>query len=475
MKRKKKGIFPFRYITKLKKTNVKQLNVFFIIIGFLSIFRIAIFFFYIAIEGQYLRPDSELYMKLANNIINNQVFSESIQPPFKLDFFRTPGFPFFLALLKYLDIGSPQWIAFWQELIYGFCLWFFYRYSISIFGKIISRISLLFLFLEPSGIAYPKLILSETLFLPFLIVSLLLIGYYLQKVKWHYLILSGFIMGIGTLIRPALLYFPILIFITLIAFDLHSKRRWLHASLFLLIMAITVSPWYVRNYQNSGKLFFSGQYHSMLAYWHVPFVWESAKGIPILEGQRTMLKRVHTIKEQYKKNNGHPLPEVEVYKVQEDIALKELVKYPTEYCLQWFYGFLKTSMGVNLTTVYQTLKFDSGRMDILHIQEVKFYKKIWKYLKSQDKLILFVLVLRVLIAFFALLGALAIIKRKDCFLWIIMLTNFYFILLPGPMGLPRFRFPVEVFWFIQAYLGFIWVCQVLPRCSITLKDQLETI
>ncbi len=436
---------------------------YFLIVGLLLFARIGLFIYFIAIDGQYLRPDSELYLTLANNLLEHHVFSGSLQVPFEIHSHRTPGFPFFLATLKYLGVSNPYWIVFWQEFIYLFSSWLFYHYSQPLFGKKIAQIGLLFLLLEPSGIAYPKLILSETLFLPFIISGLLLIGFYLQKLKWQYLAFSGFILGIGMIIRPALMYFPIIIFFTLIIFDFRSKQRWVHSVLFLLTVMITISPWVVRNYQQTDSLFFTLQKSTTLAYWHIPFVWESVKGIPVLEGQKIIRAKVKTIKKQYDENQGHPISKIEGYKVELDFALKELRKYPVEHCLQWLYGAIKTSVGVNLTSVYFTLKIDSGRMDIMHISEVVFYKKILIYLKAQDKLILFALMLRVGIAVFALLGAILIIKRKDCFLWVMMLANFYFIFSPGPMGVPRFRFPIEVFWLIQAYFGFILVLSYWNR------------
>jgi len=430
---------------------------YFIIVGLLLIFRVGLFIYFVTSEGQYLRPDSALFMTLADNLLEHHIFSGAVEAPFEYHAHRTPGFPFFLALLKYLGIGSPYWVVFWQELIYGLSLGIFYHLGKPLFGKKITRIGLLFLLFEPSGIAYSKLILSEILFLPFFITGILLIGHYLQNLKWHYLIISGLILGIAILVRPALMYFPIVIFFTLILFSIRSRQRWRHAIFFLLTVILTVSPWVSRNYQQFGGFFLSLQQSSTLAYWHVPFVWESAKGIPFLKGQKNIRSKVLTIKKQYKEKHGYPLPKMDIYKTERDIALLELKKHPTDHYLQWFYGALKTSMGVNLTSLYLTLKIKSGKMDILRIQEVVFYKKILEYLKSQDKSILFVLVIRVLIAIFSLFGAIAIIKRKNCFLWIMMLANFYFIFIPGPMGNPRFRFPIEVFWFIQAYFGCIWL------------------
>lgn len=432
-----------------------------VIVGLLLILRIALFVYFVATEGQYLVPDSAGYMNLATNLLENQTFSSSLKFPLELDFFRTPGYPSFLVFLKYIGVGGSYWVVFWQELVYGLSLWIFYYYGQPLFGKKITRASLLFLLLEPGGFAYPKFILSETLFLPFIIMGLLLIGHYLKKTDWRYLFLGGFMMGLGILVRPVLLYFPIIICFTLIAFDFQCKQRWLHTGLLLLTVVLTISPWLVRNQHYSDKLFISGQHSNLLANYHVPLVWESTKKIPFSEGRIVIANVVKTELELQEQQLGHPLSIIENYKAQQDIAVKELTKYPDEYAKQWGYGILKTMMGMNLTEVYYVLNIQPDRIHFYDIQELDFVNKVWVFLKGQDEFVLIMVILRGIITLFALLGALIMMARKDCFLWIILLANFYFICVPGPMGVARFRFPVEVFWFIQAYFGYIWLSAYL--------------
>jgi hypothetical protein len=43
------------------------------------------------------------------------------------------------------------------------------------------------------------------------------------------------------------------------------------------------------------------------------------------------------------------------------------------------------------------------------------------------------------------------------------MANCYFIFLPGPMGYARFRFPVDVFWFVQAYIGLVWCFSLVSQ------------
>ncbi|MCK5831067.1 MAG: glycosyltransferase family 39 protein [Methylococcales bacterium] len=428
-----------------------------IVVGLLVVIRISLFIYFIVIDGQYLAEDSFLYTQLAHNILEHQIFSTEVNPPLELDVFRTPGFPLFLALLDFLEMKGGYWVAFWHEVIYGFVIWSFYRLSLPLFGKNIVRAGVLFLLIEPGGLAYPKFILSETLFLSFFIVGLLLVGWYLKKRDWRYLVLSGLILGIGTLVRPALLYFPLVICSVLIAFDFRNRQRWIHAGLLFLTISITVSPWMMRNQQHFGSFFISGQQSNMFANYHVPIVWEGSKGIPFNEGYKIIDQLVDVEVKRQEKQKKRPLSLVEFFKVQQNVAFKELAKYPGNYAKQWVFGVLKVMIGMNITEVYSNLKMQPNRVRFFEIQDPVFITKVLTFLMAQDKLVLLEVILRGIITVFALLGALSIISRKDCFLWIMMLANFYFICIPGPMGNPRFRFPVEVFWFVQSYLGFLWI------------------
>ncbi len=424
-----------------------------VIIGLLVIIRLAVFVYFVVSEGQYLAPDSTGYINLAKNLLDHQVFSDSMQLPLEPNFFRTPGYPFFLAVLKSFNVGSPYWVIFWQELLYGLTAWFFYHYGQPLFGKSIARGGLLFLLIEPGGFSYPKLILSETLFLPFVIIGLLLIGNYLKKKEWRLLVFSGFIMGLGILVRPGLVYLISVICFTLIVFDFRCRQRWLHTGLFFFTLCLTVSPWLIRNLQYCEDLFISGQHSNLLANYHVPIVWESGKNIPFSKGREIIKDIVET---ELEKQTGQSLSAIEIFKTQQNVAIKELKKLPADYFKQWIFGALKTMAGMNLTVVYTTLKIHRSKVRFYKIQEISFIKKVGIFLKAQDKPILFMLVLRGVETLLALLGVFLIISRKDCFLWLMMLANFYFIFLPGPVGGARFRFPIEVFWFIQAYYGLCW-------------------
>lgn len=295
--------------------------------------------------------------------------------------------------------------------------------------------------------------MSETLFLPFFFGGLFAIGYYLRFANWRYLVLSGILMGVAAYIRPTILYFPAVAALILVIFAARNTKRWLHTAVLLVAFTVVISPWLLRNYYYFGKLVMSSSQSVTLAF-HVPFVWESAKDRPFMIGQEMIKAQVKQAVEEKARELQRQLNTAEISELEQQIALIELKKYPWDYFKQWCYGFLKTINGGNLFEVYHSFRYRADRLHFFQIKAPDFKEKVLTFLKNQDYFYILEALLRVLIAFFALCGAVWIVVKKDCFFWVIMLANFYFICVAGPMGLARYRFPVEVFWFIQAYMGF---------------------
>jgi 4-amino-4-deoxy-L-arabinose transferase-like glycosyltransferase len=428
--------------------------------------RIIAFVYFVMIEGQYMTFDSPPYLNLAENIIDNQVFSTAKQPPFSAHVWRTPGYPLFLAFISLLGMKSLYWVVFWQELVYGIFAYIFYRYGKPIFGEKIAKIALVFLLIEPSGLAFPKLIMTETLFMPFLLGGILAIGYYLHQFLWRYIFIAGVLMGIGALVRPAILYLPIVVAGVLLAFDFFNRKRWLHVGIFFGAFILALSPWLIRNYSHYQQIYVSGQSSYGLAYFHVPLVLEAEKVMPFEAGWEYVAERVRHKSEQLTQSQGTIATPLQVHEIEKQVALEELVKYPSTYANRWLIGMLKAMSSPLIIELYDVYKIHQDER--LHLlEEISnaggIVPGIGHYLLHQDKLYLFDFIFSLFLAAFALLGALNITFRRDCFLWIMMLTTFYFISIPGPSGHGRFRVPVELFWFIQACIGFIWVNEILGK------------
>jgi len=433
------------------------------IVVLLVLFRIGLLAYFVLTEGKYLYPDSPMYLALAENLIKHHVFSLSATEPFIPHVFRTPGYPVFLAIFNFLGVENPYLIVLVQEIIYAATIVGFYFLSRGLFDRNMIRGGLIFLLLEPGGLTYPKLLLSEILFFPALVFGVLLIGQYLRRNRLWYLIIAGFIMGLGALVRPGMIYLPVILAMILIAFNFRQKKTWLHAITLVIIFGIVITPWLVRNHYHFNKFMLSGIQGYTLANYHVPMVWELFKGLPQAESQNIIQGKVDTEKQQLEKTLGRPASAADVFHLQQKVAVKELLKMPGAYSVAWLYGMLKTMNGPNIIELYDILSINPDRPRLFQIISEQGWTGVFYYLVKTDLLFLLNSILTILMTGLALLGAISILKSKDAFLWVMMLSNFYFIASAGPMGEARFRFPVGLFWFIQAYLGWRFLVAVLQH------------
>jgi 4-amino-4-deoxy-L-arabinose transferase-like glycosyltransferase len=472
-------------------------------VGFLLLFRIGLFIYFFLVDHTFIHLDSGAYIDLADNLLQNHVFSmssptpdfevQSEDRPYGPEVFRTPGFPVFLALLKLLGMKNLLWVVFWQEIIYLLSVYLFYQYGRQLFDPKIAKIGVVFLMLNPGGIAYTKLVLSETLFMPFVFGSLFAIGFYFKKKHWKFLLFAAIIMGIGALIRPIMYYFPWVAAGTILFFYRNNKQRWLHTSAMLLTFVLVISPWLIRNYQIYGQFFFSGQASNVLVHYHVPRVW-NAEGIrSYWDGRPFIRKIVAEAKVDKEKQLGRPLDTVEFFKFQQKIALEELVKYPKTYLTQWISGTLKAMyvpFAVEVYNVYHkpgaplpfiellpdTLQAEkTNALGIPVFSETSIIGKLFYFVTHAQPLYLLSIITSVLSMIFALLGVFYIFQKKNPFLWLIMLANFYYISVAGPTGYARFRFPIDVFWFIQAIWGGIWCWNIGKHFLASLNQRNQPI
>ena len=335
----------------------KRPGVWFVLLVCLALaFRIAFFIYFLLIEGEVHSPDSHLYLQLANNLAEFFEFSRDAQTPFAPEVFRTPGYPAFLAVLRILGMHSAYWAVFWQEIIYLACVLIFFWYGRALFYQNIIRISVLFMLVEPGGLAYPKEIFTEVLFLPWITSGLLAIGYYLRFFKIRYLIFAGLLFGAGAMVRPGVIYLPVVIATVLLVSELKSRKSWWRAGVFLLTFALSLSPWLIRNYYHFGKVFMSGQQSNMLVNFHAPIVLRAAKGWSFEIGYEYMREQVALAEQKKQMQLNRPLSTVEKFELEQRTAFQELAKYPKEYFIQWIYGIVKTMGSAHLLEVYHELR-----------------------------------------------------------------------------------------------------------------------
>ena len=123
---------------------------------------------------------------------------------------------------------------------------------------------------NPNSLITAHLVQSETLFTFLLVWSVVIAFKIVADPSLKNIILLGVLMGLATLTRPVSLYllilWPAFILITLTIkakqgasnkYALCQKKQWIKLLVVVLVGGLVISPWYVRNYINSGEVFFT--------------------------------------------------------------------------------------------------------------------------------------------------------------------------------------------------------------------------
>ena len=208
-----------------------------------------------------LQSDAAEYYHYAHNIRYHKTHSRqagaSMAPENKPtpDAFRSPGYPLLLATLiedppngKMIKrIQLFQMLASTLTLVLAF--YFFRCYLTPLLGGLAA----LLVAISPHLIMFNSYVLSETLFC-FVIV---LLGWVCCKFIAHptpgFSVILGLIMGIGSLIRPSLQFFPLVMAVLVLV---HFRpNRGIKFSLYILLgFILALSPWLIRNVMTLGKL-----------------------------------------------------------------------------------------------------------------------------------------------------------------------------------------------------------------------------
>ena len=211
-----------------------------------------------------LRPiqsDASDYFYYAFNMRYHHTYSRDISQAadskYKIspDAVRSPGYP---IVLSFLIDGPPagkliKKIQLFQMLISSLTLilaFFFFRCYLP---PLLGGIAAIFVAFSPHLIMFNSYILSETLFCFLLVLMGLLACSYIKHPSSWFSILLGAIVGIGTLIRPSLQFFPLVMAIMVL---LHfGRKKGLKWSLSILLgFVLILSPWLIRNVITLGKV-----------------------------------------------------------------------------------------------------------------------------------------------------------------------------------------------------------------------------
>ncbi len=191
--------------------------------------------------------DAREYQQIAVNLIEHHAFSLKTEAPFQPDSFRTPIYPFLLAALLWC-FGSIYAIAVFQAFCAGVIGVLTYILACRFLNQpAVGVIAAGIFAIEPAGILYSNLAMTETIFL------LLLAGglYYFfsaREQRWPQWVTAGALFGAAALIRPIGIFLPLAVLIPFCILRRRALRNYcVQIGIFLMAFALILAPWLIRN------------------------------------------------------------------------------------------------------------------------------------------------------------------------------------------------------------------------------------
>lgn len=400
------------------------------------------------IQESILIGDAKGYHDVALNLLKYRTYDSSMSQ------FRTPGYPFFLALIYYIA-GVKPWIVIPVQMLLTICMIFLvYHIGKYVFNENIAVISAILFTINPLVIYYSTTILTETLFSFVFLLSILFLIKGVSEERISLLYVSGILLGTSALIRPITQFFPV---ITAIVIASWPKRRIsfkIKGLLSLLIIFyITISPWLIRNYVKYNHFKLSSFQGFNLLFFNATAVERAKTGKPYREIRKEFSELAT------EKGVSNPGETFENFDTYNDIASDYLMNNLSYYIPLHLKGMLLVFLDVGvigickifgLETKSLSVEFTASNRNI--IQMVGAFLRI-KPISEILFSIPFYLLLFVTYGFFFLGCYQIIINNRSEYLILVSLVVLYFTFLPGVIGQARYRIPIIPLYLLISSVG----------------------
>lgn len=315
--------------------------------------RLGLFIFVTGrVQGNFSKTyytDSTGYILGAVNLMKHGIFCAVDTSDLYRDFFRTPGYPLFIALVYLTSNFSEKWFLITQLIISSLTCVVLFNIALKFISKPLAVIISLFLVFDIGSIINANLIMTETFFTFLTMLMLLFFVKYLKEDKKLYAALAGLLCGIATLTRPILYYFPIVVIIFIIIYYRKELKKGLAGSaLFALCCLLIVGPWLARNLDIGYKGIAAVQEFNIYMY-KAGWIEERVKTSDVNNITIDFNGRTERVINEVKKEGlvNNPLNRVKMYKKLGTEVLMEHPEYLLEYQIKYTLNIF-TADGVHL-------------------------------------------------------------------------------------------------------------------------------
>ncbi|HET8946553.1 MAG TPA: hypothetical protein VFQ07_06190 [Candidatus Polarisedimenticolia bacterium] len=255
---------------------------------------------------------------------------------------RPPGYPVFLALTFLTGLATPDrpaGVLALQGLVSALAVALAARAASVLGGRAAGLLAGAILILEPSGLSYSNLVLSETLYACVLMAAVCASWRWLTAPGLDNLAWFALLVAVLPIIRPVALYLPWLL-VPIVAWSAPGTVRLKAVVLFLAITLLPSAAWTGRNWQCFGTPFFdqTGPLGKAIFARQVEI-----RAVPEVESQGTIWTGNAEPWQRYYSERG-PLPTPLAMKRQASYFRETVTQHPVAALVEWAYTGL-TMMG----------------------------------------------------------------------------------------------------------------------------------
>jgi len=202
--------------------------------------------------------DSNDYLLTAENLAKHGAFTRHYIPEQVTgEIYRTPGYPFFLALFHYILRIPLNGIVFIQVLLTILAAVIVFKATQAIDERL-GLLSAAIVLFDPAITARSLMVLTESLYLLFITLFMFAFVSYLKTKKISLLSLSAIILALTTYIRPISYFLGAAISIFIIYAVIRDNKKRLcvaitHAIIFFIIVYASLGIWQYRNIRHANN------------------------------------------------------------------------------------------------------------------------------------------------------------------------------------------------------------------------------
>ena len=431
--------------------NINSLkHLFFFSIVFSVIIRIAFYLYTLQNTELYFQGDQVEYIQLGRILYDQFQFDETF------DTSRAPLYPAFISLiLKFYN--NLNFVILIQHLVGLSFIIIAYNIGL-IYSKEIAFISGILCSLNLNFIIHSNFFLTETLFGLFFFIFLFFSIHFLKFFKIKFLLFSGIFLGLSVLVRPLVIYLPIVFLIFLVFAKYNFKKKFLAIFVFLITFYATIFPWMFHNYKLHGHFALTTSVASNVSGWYLPHIDQFEKKINLSEARI----QSNNAWQNYKKDLKPEVTEnyFKLDKEAKKYFFNTIKEYRVTSIVQaWFWGGMKNILSPPFIDFASLFKINHS--SFYDTPGNSFVKQAFNFIFFNSNIyysfiLIFGVLLIIIFRFIQLFGIWNYFQKDKYLLLFLISIIIYFLFIHGPIGYAKYRFSLEIIFILLTSKGIFY-------------------